>query len=146
VYEGDLGLDNGQGTNAYALNTDSLEQIAGRTSEAETIRLTLGDRVDLPNGLGSVELASIPRFASLDVHHDPSQGPVLLFAILVIAGLVTSLFVPRRRMWVSAATDSSGTTTIEYAALARGDDPNLEGAVAEFAEKHSQQLRVRVDS
>ena len=146
VYEGDLGLDNGQGTNAYALNTDSLEQIAGRTSEAETIRLTLGDRVDLPNGLGSVELASIPRFASLDVHHDPSQGPVLLFAILVIAGLVTSLFVPRRRMWVSAATDSSGTTTIEYAALARGDDPNLEGAVAEFAEKHSQQLRVRLNS
>ncbi|WP_010205389.1 cytochrome c biogenesis protein ResB [Salinibacterium sp. PAMC 21357] len=146
VYEGDLGLDNGQGTNAYALNTDSLEQIAGRTSEADTIRLTPGDRAELPNGLGSVELASIPRFVSLDVHHDPSQGPVLLFAILVIAGLVTSLFVPRRRMWVAASTDKTGTTTIEYAALARGDDPNLEAAVAEFADKHSQQLSVRVDS
>ena len=146
VYEGDLGLDNGQGSNAYALNTDSLKQVAGRTSEADTIRLTPGDRVDLPNGLGSVELASIPRFASLDVHHDPSQGPVLLFAILVIAGLITSLFVPRRRMWVSVKTDSSGTTTIEYAALARGDDPNLEAAVAELADKHSQQLTVRVDS
>ncbi|WP_341953749.1 cytochrome c biogenesis protein ResB [Salinibacterium sp. TMP30] len=146
VYEGDLGLDNGQGTNAYALNTDSLSQIAGRKSDADTIRLNPGDRVDLPNGLGSVELASIPRFVSLDVHHDPSQGPVLLFAILVIAGLVTSLFVPRRRMWVSATTDRSGTTTIEYAALARGDDPNLDAAVAEFAEKHSQQLTIRVDS
>jgi len=146
VYEGDLGLDNGQGTNAYALNTDSLSQIAGRKSDAATIRLTPGDRVDLPNGLGSVELASIPRFASIDVHHDPSQGPVLLFAILVISGLVTSLFVPRRRLWVSATTDTSGTTTIEYAALARGDDPNLDVAVAEFAEKHSQQLTVRVDS
>jgi cytochrome c biogenesis protein len=146
VYEGDLGLDNGQGTNAYALNTDSLQQVAGRKSEADTIRLTPGDRAELPNGLGSIELTSIPRFVSLDVHHDPSQGPVLLFAILVVAGLVTSLFIPRRRMWVSASTDKSGTTTIEYAALARGDDPNLEAAVAEFAEKHSQQLRVRVDS
>lgn len=146
VYQGDLGLDNGQGTNAYALNTDSLDQIAGRTSDAETLRLTPGDRAELPNGLGSVELASIPRFASLDVHHDPSQLPVLIFAILVIAGLVTSLFIPRRRMWVSATTDASGTTTIEYAALARGDDPNLESSVTEFAEKHSQQLTVRVDS
>ncbi|MGV8852626.1 MAG: cytochrome c biogenesis protein ResB [Rhodoglobus sp.] len=146
VYEGDLGLDNGQGSNAYSLNTDSLDQIAGRSSDADTIRLTPGDRAELPNGLGSVELASIPRFASLDVHHDPSQGPVLLFAILVVAGLVTSLFVPRRRMWVAASTDKSGTTTIEYAALARGDDPNLDAAVADFAEKHSQQLTVRVDS
>jgi cytochrome c biogenesis protein len=146
VYEGDLGLDNGQGTNAYSLNTDSLEQIAGRKSEVDTVRLTPGDRVELPNGLGSVELTSIPRFVSLDVHHDPSQGPVLLFAILVVAGLVTSLFVPRRRMWVSVSKDESGTTTIEYAALARGDDPNLEAAVADFAEKHSQQLRVRLDS
>lgn len=146
VYQGDLGLDNGQGTNAYSLNTDSLEQVAGRKSDADTIRLSPGDRVDLPNNLGSVELASIPRFASLDVHHDPSQLPVLIFAILVIAGLVTSLFVPRRRMWVSAKTDASGTTTIEYAALARGDDPNLEASVSEFADKHFQQLTVRVDS
>ncbi|MGV8877316.1 MAG: cytochrome c biogenesis protein ResB [Rhodoglobus sp.] len=146
VYEGDLGLDNGQGANAYALNTDSLEQIAGRKSSAETIKLTPGDRTDLPNGLGSVELASIPRFASLDVHHDPSQVPVLLFAILVVAGLVISLFVPRRRLWVSVSRDPDGTTTIEYAALARGDDPNLEAAVTDFAEKHSQLLKNRMNS
>jgi cytochrome c biogenesis protein len=49
-------------------------------------------------------------------------------------------------MWVSARTDDEGTTTIEYAALARGDDPNLEAAVVEFADKHFQQLKVRVDS
>ncbi|MBH0130829.1 cytochrome c biogenesis protein ResB [Salinibacterium sp. NK8237] len=146
VYEGDLGLDNGLGTNAYALNTDSLQQIAGRTSDADTLELTPGDKLELPNGLGSVELTSIPRFVSFDVHHDPSQLPVLIFAILVVGGLVTSLFIPRRRMWVAAKTDASGTTTIEYAALARGDDPTLEAAVSEFAEKHSQQLRVRVDS
>jgi len=146
VYEGDLGLDNGQGTNAYALNTDSLDQIAGRTADAETLRLTPGDRLDLPNDLGSVELTSIPRFVSLDVHHDPSELPVLLFSILVVAGLVTSLFIPRRRMWVAATTDDSGTTTIQYAALARGDDPNLEAAVTEFADKHSQKLTVRVSS
>ena len=144
VYAGDLGLDNGQGSNAYALNTDSLTQIAGRKSDAPTIELGIGDRVDLPNGLGSIELAAIPRFASLDVHHDPSQGWVLLFSVLVVAGLVTSLFIPRRRLWVKAVTSEAGVT-LEYAGLARGDDPTLVAAVADLADKHTEQLQRRVE-
>lgn len=134
VFTGDLGLDNGQGTNAYELNTDGLTEIAGRNADAETILLGLGDRIELPDGLGSVELTSIPRFASLDVHHDPAQVWVLLFAVFVVAGLVTSLFVPRRRVWVKVKG-----STLEYAGLARGDDPGLEAAVAEIADRHAAQ-------
>jgi len=143
VYTGDLGLDNGKGSNAYSLDTDSLTQIAGRKSDVKTLSLGLGDTVDLPNGLGTVELAAIPRFVSLDVHHDPSQGWVLLFAVFVVAGLVTSLFIPRRRMWVKAVTENDGSVSLEYAGLARGDDPGLVAAVAEIADKHSG---VKVDS
>ena len=141
VYTGDLGLDNGRGTNAYALDTDSLTEIAGRKADAATIKLGLGDSIDLPNGLGSVELTSIPRFASLDVHHDPAQGWVLLFAILVLAGLITSLFIPRRRLWIKAVTAADGSVSLEYAGLARGDDPGLDAAVADLAQKHSDLLR-----
>ena len=133
VYTGDLGLDNGVGTNAYVLSTDELTQIAGRQVDEPTLSLGLGDRIELPDGLGSVELTDIPRFASLDVHHDPAQMWVLLFASLVVAGLVTSLFIPRRRVWVKV----SGAT-LEYAGLARGDDPGLEAAVAEIADRHSE--------
>jgi cytochrome c biogenesis protein len=132
VYTGDLGLDNGVATNAYSLNTDALTQIAGRDSDTPAIKLGLGDIADLPNGLGSIELTAIPRFASLDVHHDPSGGWVLLFAVLVLGGLITSLFIPRRRMWVKVVGD-----TIEYAGLARGDDPALSGAVADLADRHA---------
>jgi cytochrome c biogenesis protein len=141
VYTGDLGLDNGVGSNAYSLNTDGLTQIAGRDASEPTIKLGLGDRIELPNGLGSIELSAIPRFASLDVHHDPSQGWVLVFAILVVAGLVTSLFVPRRRVWVKAVTSKDGTVTLEYSGLARGDDPALEAAVADIADRHSPSLK-----
>jgi cytochrome c biogenesis protein len=74
------------------------------------------------------------------VHSDPSQGWVLLFALLVVGGLVTSLFVPRRRVWVKAVTADDGTVTIEYAALARGDDPTLVAAVADLAEKLRDRL------
>ena len=141
VYTGDLGLDNGTSSNAYALNTDSLTQIAGRKADAATIKLAPGESVDLPDGLGSIELSSIPRFASLDVHHDPAQGWVLVFAILVLSGLVTSLFIPRRRMWISATTGDDGTVALEYAGLARGDDPGLDAAVADVADRHLDQLR-----
>ena len=146
VYTGDLGLDNGVGTNAFALNTDSLTQIAGRIAPVPALKLGIGDKVDLPNGLGSIELKAVPRFVSLDVHHDPSQGWVLLFAVLVVGGLITSLFIPRRRLWVKAVTDKSGAVTLEYAGLARGDDPGLDAAVADLAEKHAQQLGRSVES
>jgi cytochrome c biogenesis protein len=140
VYTGDLGLDNGTATSAYVLNTDSLTQVAGRQSDAKTLALAVGDSIDLPNGLGSVELTSIPRFVSLDIHHDPSQLWVLLFSVLVVGGLLTSLFIPRRRVWVKVVEDADGTRTIEYAGLARGDDPGLENAVTLLAEKHVQSL------
>lgn len=140
VYEGDLGLDAGVATNAYALNTDELTQIAGRASDSPTIVLAPGETAELPNGLGTIELESIPRFISLDIHRDPSQGWVLLFSVLVVAGLVTSLFIPRRRVWVKVVAGERGVT-LEYAALARGDDPTLEAAVAAIADGHSQILK-----
>ena len=96
--------------------------------------------MQLPNGLGSVSLDNVKRFASLDVHHDPTQGWVLLFAILVLAGLLTSLFVPRRRIWVKAIRGDDGSLTLEYAALARGDDPNLAAAVSSLADRHIASL------
>jgi len=144
MYTGDLGLDNGQGTNAYALSLDNLTQIAGADSGTPAIQLRPGDKADLPDGLGSIELTAVPRFVSLDIHHDPAQLWVLLFAVLVVAGLVTSLFIPRRRVWVKAAQNDDGTLSLEYAGLARGDDPGLDAAVAEFADRHIDQLGLKV--
>lgn len=141
VYTGDLGLDNGVGSNAYALNTDSLKQVAGIDSDMKAIRLAPGDKADLPNGLGSIELSSIPRFTSLDVHHDPSQVWVLVFAVLVVGGLVTSLFIPRRRVWVKAVAGKGGAMVLEYAGLARGDDPGLAAAVQDIADRHAPEAK-----
>ncbi|HWL01051.1 MAG TPA: cytochrome c biogenesis protein ResB [Microbacteriaceae bacterium] len=133
VYTGDLGLDTGRATNAYVLDTESLTQIAGRTADAPTIALRVGDRVDLPDGLGSVELTAIPRFAALDIHSDPAQGWVLTFVILAVAGLLLSLFIPRRRVWARVIEDADGVR-LEWAGLARGEDPRLADAVASLAD------------
>lgn len=153
VFTGDLRLDDG----VYALDTDGLTEIAGRTASTPSLQLKPGQTVQLPDGAGSVTFEnaapassgndlseSVPRFASLDIHRDPSGGWVLLFALLVLAGLLTSLFIPRRRVWVKASHTAEDTILIEYAGLARGDDPGLDRAVAEIAERHSQHLGLKL--
>nr|WP_241732303.1 cytochrome c biogenesis protein ResB [Galbitalea soli] len=147
VYQGNLGLDNGKAVNAFALNTDHLTKIAGFESANKVpgIDLRLGQTKQLPNGLGSVTFSAIPRYASLDIHHDPTQLWALGFAVLVFAGLITGLFVPRRRVWVKAVRRGDDVV-IEYAGLARGEDPGLDAAIAEIARKHSQQLGLTMNS
>ncbi|HEU4806973.1 MAG TPA: cytochrome c biogenesis protein ResB [Homoserinimonas sp.] len=151
VFTGDLGVDDGIPRSVYALNTDKMTQVAGRGTDVPGLELRPGEAVELPNGLGTVTFddltessadgTSVPRFASFDIHHDPSQGWVLTFAILVILGLLTALFVPRRRLWVKAIELPDGGIRLEYAGLARGDDPTLDAAVADLAERHARQLK-----
>ena len=57
----------------------------------------------------------------------------------MLAGLLTSLFIPRRRVWIKAV-DAGGGVHLEYAGLARGEDPGLARAVDEIRERHSQKL------
>lgn len=142
VYTGDLGLDDGVSRNAYALDTDSLTEIAGPDSELASLELRLGEEVELPNGLGSVEFTEFRRFATLDVHYDPTQAGVLVFSLLVLAGLLTSLFVPRRRVWIKVTPDERGCR-IEYAGLARGEDPGLDAAVGAILQRHVAAIEAR---
>jgi cytochrome c biogenesis protein len=61
------------------------------------------------------------------VRHDPGKEAALVFAVLAMTGLVASLFVPRRRVWVRASPEPGGTgrTLVEVGALARGEDGGL---------------------
>ncbi|MEO6199917.1 MAG: cytochrome c biogenesis protein ResB [Cryobacterium sp.] len=153
VYAGNLGLDEGVPTSVYSLDTDKMDALATRTTTVKPLELKPGETQQLPNGLGSVTFddanpgakkgdfsGSVLRFASFDIHHDPTQGWVLLFAVLVLLGLLTSLFIPRRRVWVKAIRQDDGSVRLEYAGLARGDDPALEAAVADLADRHGAQL------
>lgn len=150
VYAGDLGIDDGTPTSVYALDPTGMTQLTGGKTGVDSLELMPGETVELPGGRGTVTFEnadpdaadgdyshSVKRFASFDIHHDPSQGWVLLFAILILGGLLVSLFVPRRRMWVKAAQRPGGAVVLEYAGLARGDDPGLEQAVADFADAHA---------
>jgi cytochrome c biogenesis protein len=135
AYTGDLGLDTGAPVNAYTLDPTGLTQIAGGDSGQPALMMHEGDVVDLPGGLGTIEFEGLRRYVSVDIHHDPTPGWALLFAILVIGGLLVSLFVPRRRVWVKHTGSA-----LEYAGLARGEDPALPAAVADLARRHREAL------
>ena len=132
VYRGDLGLSDGSGANVYSLDITDMEQL---TDREEALVLAVGDTVDLPDGLGTLELEGVAQYVGLDIHSDPAQGWVLGFALAATFGLLTSLFIPRRRMWIKYVDGR-----IEYAGLARGEDPALAAAVADLARAHREAL------
>jgi len=128
VYEGNLGLDSGAPQNVFTLNVHMLTQVAGGKAKTKGVELKLGQTATLPDGLGTVSFDRFSRFASLDISYNPAQGWVLFFALLALAGLITSLLVPRRRVWIRRTA-----TGFEVAALARGDDPLLEKVVEDLS-------------
>lgn len=142
VFSGDLGIDDGTPRSVYTLEVDGLTQQTGGDTGIDSLELTIGETVDLPNGWGTVtwesagETDPVKRFASLQVQHDPSSAWVLAFSIVAAGGMFAGLFVPRRRLWVKARKGPEGVQ-IEYAGLARGEDPALDRALAEFSAQHA---------
>lgn len=147
VFSGDLGIDDGTPRSVYTLEVDGLTQHTGGDTTADSLELTPGATVDLPNGWGTITWDEVTpeepvkRFASLQIQRDPSSGWVLAFSVLATLGLFAGLFVPRRRLWVKARTTPDGVH-VEYAGLARGEDPALARAVDEFATRHAAALGV----
>lgn len=125
IYEGNLGLDSGIPENVFSLAVHGLKQLTGGKTGVQSVQLKLGETAKLPDNLGTVSFDSLRRYASLDIDYNPGQGWVLFFALFSFAGLIMSLLIPRRRVWVKMVDGG-----FEVAALARGDDPQLDGVVS----------------
>ncbi|WP_077489071.1 cytochrome c biogenesis protein ResB [Sinomonas mesophila] len=124
-YVGDLGLDAGTPQNVYALDIAKLTQVNGRDKPAGGIVLGAGESYTLPDGQGSISFDGLKRFVALDIHHNPGQLGALAFSVFSLMGLVISLFLSRRRLWVRVGQHEDGRTMVEYGLLARGEDYGL---------------------
>ncbi len=140
AYHGDLGLDSGQPQSVYALDFAGLRQYATPAGKPLSKLLHVGDTMKLPGG-GSVTFTGVKQWGTFQVTHDPGAIVVLIAVICMIAGLLCSLWVRRRRLWVRALPagsgpddpagpgDGAGRTVVEAAGLARTD---ADGFAAEF--------------
>ena len=125
-YTGDLGLDSGVPQSVYSLDADKMTEMTDESGNPLVIQLAEGDTQKLPNG-GSVTFDGVKKYIAVDISQDPTQALMLISAILVLAGLGLSLFIPRRRVWVRIKSGNA-----EVAALARGEDPMVERAVEDL--------------
>jgi cytochrome c biogenesis protein len=138
VWQGDLQMDTARqskGYSVYALDTEKLTQLKAADGRPFRAMLAPGQQVELPGGLGSVRFDGVRRYAALDIRYDPTKLWVLVFAGLALGGLMLSLFVRRRRVWVRVGRDEDGRTVVEVAGLARGEDEGLAVEVGSVLEE-----------
>lgn len=124
VYTGDLGLDDGTQQSVYVLDKS---QATPLMKGDQPLRLDLrpGDTVTLPDGLGTVSFDGIQRWNKIQISRTPGKLVALGGVVMALVGLLGSLFIRPRRVWVRARRDEDGTTRVELGALDRssGGDP-----------------------
>ena len=133
AWTGDLGLGSGVPQSVYELDTAHLKQVTVGGAPL-TQGLSVGETMTLPDHQGSITFDGLRRFANFQVSRDPGKGPALIACALALGGLMLSLFVRRRRVWVRAADGGDGRTVVDVAGLARTDSAALADEVEQIAE------------
>lgn len=133
VWTGDLGLDDGTAQSVYVLDKDEAEPVTRPSGQQFRVDLRPGESARLPDGMGSVSFDGIQRWNKIQISRTPGKMVALAGVVLALLGLLLSLFVRPRRVWVRARADGTGGTRVEIGGLDRGgvDDPER-GAAAEI--------------
>ena len=115
VWKGDLGMDSGVPQSVYRINTDEMERIG-------LWALRIGESYEFE--VGSITFNGVIPWVNLQVVRDPGKQYALFGSILAIIGLMISLFVRQRRIWVRQVDGK-----IEIAGLALNRLPGLEDEI-----------------
>jgi cytochrome c biogenesis protein len=130
AFTGDLGLDGGTPQSVYSLDTTAMKAVDRGRAHV----LSPGQTWTLPGG-ASLTYVDTPEWATFQVTQDPSRWVVLVAAVGIVGGLLLSLFVRRRRVWVRAGEGQDGTTTVEVGGLSRTDPERFASEFASLVEE-----------
>ncbi|MBX6169503.1 MAG: cytochrome c biogenesis protein ResB [Thermobispora bispora] len=97
-FAGDLGLDSGVPQSVFQLDTTKMRPLGKMTAQPKP--LSVGETLELADGAGTIQFTGVKEWISLQVSRDPGRLPALLAATAAVLGLVLSLTVRRRRIWV----------------------------------------------
>jgi cytochrome c biogenesis protein len=133
AFKGDSQLGTGLPRSVYSLDTSKMTKVGAKN-------LSVGQSMKLPDGT-TVRFDGYKQWATLQVSHDPTQGYLLIAAILMVAGLLGSLVVRRRRVWLRLTSvaadradlgDSAGSVAVGSVAVgsvAVGSDAGVDDSV-----------------
>jgi len=124
AYAGNLNMNGGEDQSVYSLDTTDMKQLSVKTkgessAAGNALELKVGQTATLPNGDGSITFVGVKQWIQLNIAYDPGQKVVLPAAILAVLGLIGSLGIRRRRIWVRVSEQADGTRLVEVAGLAR---------------------------
>ncbi|MDQ6937721.1 MAG: cytochrome c biogenesis protein ResB [Actinomycetota bacterium] len=125
VYRGDLGYT-GLPRSVYSLPQAQIDN--GQLAKIGRKNLTVGQTLTMAGGV-RVRFDGWKQWASLQVSHDPTQGYLLVSASAMVVGLIGSLGVRRRRVWIRvrpggdppSGAPGPGRSVVEVGGLARSD-------------------------
>ena len=115
VWQGDLKMDSGVPQSVYRIDTEDMERIG-------LWALRVGESYEFE--VGSITFNGVIPWVNLQVVRDPGKQYALFGSILAIIGLMISLFIRQRRIWVREINGR-----IEIAGLALNRLPGLEDEI-----------------
>ena len=128
VYEGDL-YPQGRPQSVYTLSTEKMTQLKNAKGEPLRLLLKPGQTAQLPDGRGSITFDAVQRWAGLSIRYDPGKVLALGGSVAALLGLIASLMIRRRRVFVRIRPEGR-RTVVSIGGLAKGEDPGL-GATIE---------------
>jgi cytochrome c biogenesis protein len=131
AYVGDLGLDSGEPQSVYALRKDGMKVL--KKADGSTFRVDLkpGQTVKLPDGAGTVKFNGVQRWNKIQISRTPGTRIALTGVCQALLGLLGSLFIRPRRVWVRARRED-GVTLVEIAGLDRSGGGDVPAELAEI--------------
>ena len=139
AYAGSLNMNGGEDQSVYSLDTTDMKQLdvktAGEAAAAgDALELKVGQTATLPNHDGSITFVGVKQWVQFNIAYDPGQKIVLPAAILAVLGLIGSLAIRRRRVWVRVSEQADGTRLVEVAGLARTEGATPTSEVTQTAQ------------
>lgn len=124
AFHGNLGLGSGQPQSVYTLNTTQMRQFR-RNGAPASLALAVGQTWRLPDGR-TLRFDRLQEFANFHVTYNPGKRLALLSIIGIIVGLLLSLRVRRRRLWIRVHPHPAATGSLVVAGgLARSDNESF---------------------
>jgi len=131
AFSGDLGLGSGVPQSVYDLNKRKLKAVTGADGKPLTMTIPMGATRILPNGLGTITFDGLRRWTKLQISSTPAERFALGGVVFGLLGLLASLFIRPRRIWLRARSTNTGAD-IEVAGLDRLEGHGLQGALDEL--------------
>jgi cytochrome c biogenesis protein len=125
AYHGNLGPG---GQTVYDLDTSTMTPFMDGMVSAQK-SLGVGESWTLPDGY-TATFAGFTNWVQLSVNHDPGKRTALAGAVLMVIGLLLSLFVSRRRIWARLVPADGAASVVEVGGLSRREGDSFDDEFA----------------